>query len=858
MLKKTGKIILLLLMFSCVNLFSQDSKVQITTQAEKERVMQGQPLTVTFTLYADKEADSIPVWNFDTPDFEAKYDTMVPNRSHSISIINGRKTEVKEVRYSYKYTLKAHRLGRYQINGPLFSVGGKTYRSQPFVLEITGIQKNPWYSLSYSRIPQNVYAGERVDLHISLAYRNQIRAPYLNIKGLEESGVVIRSQVLDNTALQVDLNGVACSAEIREGKNGNEIRIPVSLIFPEAGRYSFSEFQAGFMGVAVDSVPGFMGRYQLEDLLIPADNESFELEARPLPVQGRPQQFSGLIGQPQLVVSASPPELKAGDPLSLTVTIKGINDSMYDLPSLQVLEGFNERFKIPETRSPGRVKGYDKSFIQTLRPQNSEVAEVPPIRLNYFNTRTGRYETLRSEPISLKVSEAVFIDEDQVIYNSTAGRDLAISYRDSRQFHNLKPAHDFKSLYKRQNEGKGMLFILNLVLSLSAAALVLLAFIIRFLPVKESEANHRFTELINHCISDIRRQPENTGRFLRILSVEVRQAEPENRKKELLGKVDRLLYSPDEKSVLSSDKALELLKSFAVEDAHKRRRRVRKGAVNSAVTTIILLTIILAGCKNQPVTLYPGVTSDEYTHHLTMADKAFDEGLDLVISQSSSSVPAFEKALLHWSILVDSGIHDDRIYFNMGNCHRFLREDAQALLRYKQALLIKEESIYREAVNDLLAKNGFKTTSGRLGEMASSFKNFNNGSSELLKWTILLITVNLMLLIALSKTVGWKFYRNSVIRIISAALLITAVLISASITVQRMVPASGDEGVILNDVSPRSGDSFAYQEALSHPLYPGQLFKLLEQRNGWFYIELPGGIHCWIPEKSAQIIMDNR
>jgi hypothetical protein len=74
---------------------------------------------------------------------------------------------------------------------------------------------------------------------------------------------------------------------------------------------------------------------------ITVQSEPLHLDVLPLPEAGKPADFSGAVGGFQLHVAASPRELKAGDPVTITTTIEGdgnldgIAPPVVALPGLQ-------------------------------------------------------------------------------------------------------------------------------------------------------------------------------------------------------------------------------------------------------------------------------------------------------------------------------------------------------------------------------------------------------------------------------------------------------------------------------------------------------------------------------------------
>jgi hypothetical protein len=119
------------------------------------------------------------------------------------------------------------------------------------------------------------------------------------------------------------------------------------------------------------------------------------LAADPVPVAGRPVDFSGAVGGPFEVtthtyhvseVPFDPYIVEEGCPIHLVVRVVGAGDfSHMRRPNLQKNPEFTQRFTIedePERDLPNRA-GREIEYI--LRPRSIDVKEVPKIKFVYFN-----------------------------------------------------------------------------------------------------------------------------------------------------------------------------------------------------------------------------------------------------------------------------------------------------------------------------------------------------------------------------------------------------------------------------------------------------------------------------------------
>jgi hypothetical protein len=134
-------------------------------------------------------------------------------------------------------------------------------------------------------------------------------------------------------------------------------------------------------------------------------SEPVELTVLPLPDDGKPQRFYGLVGRYTIEASATPTQVSVGDPITLTVRIGGgtyLKPVLW--PALEQIPELAANFKIPaEKASPTIADGF-KVFTQTIRAKNDKVTEIPSIPLAYFDAGSRMYVTAQTEPIKLEVA----------------------------------------------------------------------------------------------------------------------------------------------------------------------------------------------------------------------------------------------------------------------------------------------------------------------------------------------------------------------------------------------------------------------------------------------------------------------
>ena len=140
-------------------------------------------------------------------------------------------------------------------------------------------------------------------------------------------------------------------------------------------------------------------------------NESFAATAVPvevlaLPEQGRPADFSGLVGTFALSARPSTTSLAVGETLTLEVTLEG--DGVlagYALPAVQA-EGFRVYDDQPVVTATLDPDGYRAKAVykRAWVPQTAGTHTLPALALSVFDPESGVYATLQTEPVEVTVT----------------------------------------------------------------------------------------------------------------------------------------------------------------------------------------------------------------------------------------------------------------------------------------------------------------------------------------------------------------------------------------------------------------------------------------------------------------------
>ncbi len=132
-----------------------------------------------------------------------------------------------------------------------------------------------------------------------------------------------------------------------------------------------------------------------------------QVEVLPLPVQGRPRSFTGLVGRLNVSASIDRSSVETNDAVTLELIIEGEGNlrslaaPIIDFPA--DFEVFPPEVTESIDRTGSRIRG-SRTYEYVLIPRSPGQKIIPPVEMSYFNAESGLYATSASEPLRLDVT----------------------------------------------------------------------------------------------------------------------------------------------------------------------------------------------------------------------------------------------------------------------------------------------------------------------------------------------------------------------------------------------------------------------------------------------------------------------
>jgi hypothetical protein len=335
--------------------------------------------------------------------------------STSMQIVNGRTT----VSVTVQYRFQATKLGTFEIGSVIVGVGGKNLRTEPVTLTVTtGPSPSPG-----GRPGGDVREIAAEDLFVTATPSK--RRVYVNEPVIVEYRIFTQVNVDSYSITQRPSRPGFWVEElessqrprveqvVRDGKQYASAVIGRSALFPTSPGSKTIEplsiqAQVRASRRSSDLFDDIFSRSLLSSRVpVVIATEPVEIEVVPLPDEGRPASFTGLVGDLDLSASLDKTQATTNEALTYRLQISG-EGNLRTLPEPDI--AFPNDFEVypPELsesidRSGGRVSG-SRIYEYVLIPRSPGTRTIPSVEYGYFDPRQGRYAAAASDPIRVTIT----------------------------------------------------------------------------------------------------------------------------------------------------------------------------------------------------------------------------------------------------------------------------------------------------------------------------------------------------------------------------------------------------------------------------------------------------------------------
>ena len=420
------KILILFLAFSS---FVLSAQVNFEATVSKSKLALNERLRIDFVMNQNGD-------NFSPPEFENFQIIGGPNQSIKTSYVNGERKFSK----TYSYFLKPLKKGKLKINQASIEIDGEIYKSLQIEVLITDSVKQPSDSIT------QYYNDDDIELRaliskgspylnepITVVYKLYYKAP-INISDARETETPkfkdFWSQIIKIPQLKV-------KREIYKGQNYNVVEWRKVVLYPQkVGELEISPLSLNLVLDVPTDKRDFFGNVIYDQTSQMISTGMRRIIVKDLPQLGKPDSFSGAVGNFEFDVILNKNSLRATESFQAELKVKGNgNLKLFDLPDILVpnsMELFEpEREELISTNLSGMSGSVSKFF--TIIPRFQGNFPIEEVEFSYFDPNTEKYKVVKSPRLTIDVYDGPVIGNTITNDNSNI-----ITSNDSFRFIKLK------------------------------------------------------------------------------------------------------------------------------------------------------------------------------------------------------------------------------------------------------------------------------------------------------------------------------------------------------------------------------------------------------------------------------------
>ena len=827
--------------------------------ADARTIHAGMPFTLTLTAKGFEESPTP-----DAPELSIEGCTVTwlgvsPSVSTHITIVNGQRSESREVTFNYQWRVLPHAAGTYQVPALRIEQGGVTAATPTATFQAIDVPDSADMIVRMRLPERDVYVGETFDAAVEWLLAREVEShefvvPLFALDGATVEAAPGSGRTVRFPAGTTEVNlPLTRGQEMVNGQRYTRFTFPARVTLSHAGTFELDPVQV-VARLHTGETRDRFGFRRPSYALFRAEGRHVRLTVRTLPVAGRPASFVNAIGRGfSIEVDASRTVVSVGDPVELTVRVRG--DAPLTGLSLPPLDGPDglpaAHFSVLDGEVAGRIdpESNSKVFTVTVRARSAEAKEIPPVAFSYFDPESGTYRTVGSQPIALSVRSAELVDAGDVVATPASdppseqpvpaasgpglatlvGADMALS----------SPAD---TLARPWGAGGDRVALGGLYGG--STLLVLVAWWLartRERRARRREVRSAFREVERTLTSGAPAReaaPAIVAAMRRLAEV---AGADRTKSAAALERLETRAFDP----AVAHDKVTKDLVDELRTIARAWAREARHAVSATTVIAVALGVVVI------PVS--PGVPADSPTASSSLsAANAIDEARTLYAAALEETdrqrrVRRFTAAEQAFRPLAAANPDAPHLQADWGNAALGAGDAGRAVLAYRRALRAMPDS-HRARTNLAWLRDRMPpwlprpATAGPL--------------DSLLFWRGLATAGQLHLIgacafaIGLMALAGWLLTGRRVLRACAAPAL--ALWVGAAASAWTVRPNAGDAVVVMDDATLRSADSPGAAPALVHPLPAGAEVTIVETRGAWTRIALADGTTGWLAASAVE------
>ena len=455
------------LFISLFSLAISAQEVALTAKVSKNKLGINQRLKIEFSI--NKQGGD----NFSPPKFANFKVVGGPSQSVSQSWING----TVSFSQSYTYIIQPKIKGELVLGKASINIAGKTIESKPIkiiVVDAVAIPKDPndpnYVAQQNIHLVAEIsksrpYVGEGIYVEYRLYVSENI--------SVYDTSVTEAPQYNGFWNQNIKINDFPVKMGKYNGENYRYIVLQKALLVPtKTGKLNIDPMKMNIVIGVPTGRADFFGNAITRNITKEFASAKKTILPKSLPIEGKPMDFTGAVGDFKFNVTLSKEVLKANESSQIKVMVSGKgNLKLFELPEITTPVEL-EKYQ-PERKEKVRVNssGISGSVLDlyTVVPQYKGKYKIPNISFSYFNPKEKKYHTILAEDFFVNVLEGKELKP--IVNSSTVLKQNVVST--GKNFRYIQTKSNFKP--KNINDlFKSNLFYVLLLLPLLTIPIVIL------------------------------------------------------------------------------------------------------------------------------------------------------------------------------------------------------------------------------------------------------------------------------------------------------------------------------------------------------------------------------------------------
>jgi len=350
--------------------------------------------------------------------------------SSQTTFVNGKITSTTSRKFTFYLT--PLRVGTLVIPPLTFIADGKAFQTVQKMVEVVQTPTSGALKVEVIGTSGDVYLGQPIDMTLNI-YVERFTDTALGVTLDAREMFSLMSQNSSYGMFFEALQDGRASVQTVQGETNEGVPTTFYVYSLQATKWPETTGLMEFdpisiiakypISLAKERSSGFFGGNSLvidQSQLVSAQAQMPSINVLTPPLQGRPEWYTGAVGQFDFRVVAEPTHVNVGEPITLTMRVTDLSSGPINLdylsaPALDRLSALTDYFKVPDKPLGGIAEGRTKTFTQTIRPRRADVTEIPPLPMSSFDPKTGAYSTIWTKSIPVSVQDVATVSASDLV-----------------------------------------------------------------------------------------------------------------------------------------------------------------------------------------------------------------------------------------------------------------------------------------------------------------------------------------------------------------------------------------------------------------------------------------------------------